>query len=181
MFLPPKRLKIMSTRAYLYIVKLLSARDYSEHKLREKLKEKQYPANDIDNALSEAKEKGYLREEAYIEARVKSFMNKGYSPNYIRQKMSQERLSVSTDEIKDIFTEERVSEEEQIERLARKKLGQKLEIDFDLEGKILRFLISKGHDFSLSKKVLKNLKEELKSPEGTRYESFDTDLNSSME
>lgn len=167
-----------STRAYLYVVKLLSSRDYSEHKLREKLKEKNYPANDIDDALNEVKTKGYLKEEAYTEARIKGFMRKGYSPNYIRQKMGQEHLTVTTDEVKEIFVEHRVNEEEQIEQLARKKLGQKTEIDFALEGKILRFLISKGHDFGLCKKVLKDIKERLKeefqNPETTRYEAFDT-------
>ena len=162
----------MSTRAYLYIVKLLSSRDYSEHKLREKLKEKQYPANDIDNALNEVKAKGYLKEELYVEARIKGFMHKGYSANYIRQKMGQEHLTVTNDDIKEIFEDNLISEEKQIERLARKKLRSKTEIDFDLEGKILRFLISKGHDFGLSKKVIKTLKEELKNPDGLQYESF---------
>jgi regulatory protein len=160
--------------AYFYIVRLLSARDYSEHKLREKLKTKKFPADEVESAIEEVKTKGYLREEAYTEARIKGFMHKGYSVNYIRQKLSQEKLTVENESIQDVFGEHRVSQDDQIERLARKKLGQKQVLDFDLEGKILRFLISKGHDFGTSKKVLKKLKEELKSPEGNRYESFDT-------
>lgn len=155
-----------SNKAYLYLIKLLSARDYSEHKLKEKLQEKvrakRFPAEDAESALNLVKEQGYLREEAYAEARVKGFMSKGYSPDYIRQKLAQERLTVTDQTIGEIFTEYRVSEEDQIERLARKKMGSKTEFDFDDETRILRFLISKGHDFSTSKKVLKSILQEVK-------------------
>ncbi|MBC7427213.1 MAG: RecX family transcriptional regulator, partial [Bacteriovorax sp.] len=58
--------------------------------------------------------------------------------------------------IQEIFEENHVNEEEQIERLVKKKLGSKTNLDFNEQGKILRYLISKGHDFSTSKKVLKN-------------------------
>lgn len=155
-----------SNKAYLYLIKLLSARDYSEHKLKEKLQEKvrakRFPAEDAESALNLVKEQGYLREEAYAEARVKGFMSKGYSPDYIRQKLAQERLTVTDQTIGEIFTEYRVSEEDQIERLARKKMGSKTEFDFDDETRILRFLISKGHDFSTSKKILKSILQEVK-------------------
>jgi regulatory protein len=143
--------------AYSYIVKLLSSREYSEHKLREKLKTKKFPANEIDDAITEIKAKGYLREEVYTEGRVRGLMNKAYSVNYIRQKMAQEHLNVSEEEIQEIFNENDISEEEQIERLVRKKLGTKTNLDFVQQGKILRYLISKGHDFSTSKKVLKTV------------------------
>ena len=56
-----------SNKAYMYLVKLLSSRDYSEYKLREKLREKKYPADEIESALNEIKSKGFLREEAYAE------------------------------------------------------------------------------------------------------------------
>ncbi len=147
----------MSTKAFTYIVKLLSAREYSEHKLREKLKEKKFPANEIEDALSEVKARGYLKEEVYAEARIRGFMNKSYSINYIRQKMAQEHLSVDEDTIQEIFEDNQMSEEQQIERLARKKIGTKTSLDFNDQSKILRYLISKGHDFSLSKKVLKSV------------------------
>ncbi len=150
-----------SNKAYLYLIKLLSARDYSEHKLKEKLQEKvrakRFPADVAESALNLVKEQGYLREEAYAEARVKGFMSKGYSPDFIRQKLAQERLTVTDETIGEIFSEYRISEEDQIERLARKKMGSRTSFDFDDETRILRFLISKGHDFSTSKKVLKSL------------------------
>ncbi len=151
-----------SNKAYMYLVKLISARDYSEHKLREKLKEKKYPQDEIEKSLSELKAKGYLREELYTEARIKGFMHKGYSPDYIRQKLAQEHLSVTTEEIDLIFSEYRISVEDQIERLAKKKMAKKTEFDFAGESKILRYLLSKGHDFSKSKTIIKALIGELK-------------------
>jgi regulatory protein len=147
----------MSTKAFTYIVKLLSAREYSEHKLREKLKEKKFPANEIEEAISEIKVRGHLKEEVYTEARIRGFMNKSYSVNYIRQKMAQEHLSISEETIQEIFEDNNMSEEQQIERLARKKIGIKTDLDYDQQSKILRYLISKGHDFSLSKNVLKSV------------------------
>ena len=146
-----------SSRAYSYLVKIISSRDYSEHKLREKLREKKFPPEDCESALSEIKARGYLREDAYTEARIKGFMNKGYSVSYVRQKLKQEHLTVTDEQIQEVFGEHRTSEEDQIERLAQKKMGTKSGLDFAEQGKILRFLLSKGHDYSKSKKILKSL------------------------
>lgn len=142
------------SKAYFYLIKILSSRDYSEHKLREKLRERKYPAIEIDEVINEIKEKGYLKEDLYTEARIKGFMHKGYPPKYIRQKLAQEQLTVSEDVIMDVFVEHRVSVEEQIERLVRKKLPKIFPIEYEAQNKILRFLMSKGHDFSQSKKIM---------------------------
>lgn len=150
-----------STKAYLYLVKIISARDYSEHKLREKLRERKYPADAIEHAISEIKAKGYLREEVYAEARVRSFMDKGYSPDYIRQRLAQEHLSLTDEEIGNVFEENHLTPEDQIDRLARKKMKSQTEFDYENENKILRYLISKGHDFSQSKKVIKAIISEM--------------------
>ncbi|RPJ76072.1 MAG: regulatory protein RecX [Alphaproteobacteria bacterium] len=152
-----------SQKAYMYLVKIISARDYSEHKLREKLRERKYPADEIEYAINEIKSKGYLREEVYAEARVKAFMHKGYAPNYIRQKLAQEHVEVTDEEIEAIFAEYRTSPEEQIDRLVRKKMHGKTEFDYAGESKILRYLISKGHDFGAAKKIMKGIIIEVRS------------------
>lgn len=148
----------MSKQAYSYLVKLISSRDYSEHKLREKLREKKFPANEIENALNEIKERGYLREEAYTEARIKGFMSKGYSANYIRQKLQQEKLTVSEVEIYEVFNEHRVSEDEQIKKLLSKKLrviSKDKEEAHRERQKAIRFALSKGHNPGAVFKILK--------------------------
>jgi regulatory protein len=147
-----------SKKAYSYLVRILSIRDFSEYKLREKLRERQYPADEIDEAISEVKAKNYLREDNYTEARIKAFMNKGYSPDFIQQKLKQEHLSVSDDVIQSVFEEYKITAELQIERLILKKMGCHNRSDFadyEKQTKILRYLLSKGHELSQSRKILK--------------------------
>ncbi|MDD4973024.1 MAG: regulatory protein RecX [Bacteriovorax sp.] len=152
-----------SSKAYTYLVKIISSRDYSEHKLREKLREKNHPAEEIDSAINEIKARGFLREEVYAEARVKGFMDRGYSPDYIRQRLAQEHLTVTDAEIEAVFTEYRLTPKDQIDRLIRKKIQGKTEFDYAGENKILRYLLSKGHDFGDAKKVLKSIIGEVAS------------------
>jgi regulatory protein len=153
----------MNTSAYVYLVKILSSRDYSEYNLRQKLKDKIYSIDEIENAIFEIKSKGYLREDLYACSRIKIFMEKGYSPEYILQKMEQENITICIENINAVFTEYRISQEDQIERLVRKKMQDKSDFDIKSENKILRYLISKGHDFSLAKKIMTNIMEEAHS------------------
>lgn len=146
-----------SSKAYLYLVKIISSRDYSEFKLREKMREKQFIDQEINEAINEIKAKGYLRENVYSQSRVRIFMDKGYSPFFIRQKLAEEHLNLSSEEIDAVFLEYSLTPADQIERLIRKKIQGKMEIDYAAENKILRYLISKGHDFKDSKKVLKSI------------------------
>ena len=150
-----------SNKAYLYLVKIISSRDYSEHKLREKLRERNHPADEIDTAINEIKARGFLREEVYAEARVKSFMEKGFSPDYIRQRLTEEHLTVTDEEIEAVFTEYHLTPKDQIDRLIRKKFQGKTEFDYAEENKILRNLLSKGHDFGDSKKIMKSIISEV--------------------
>jgi regulatory protein len=143
-----------ANKAYLYLIRLLSSRDYSEYKLREKLKGRNHPANEIDEAIQKIKDQNYLKEDLYIEARVKAFMNKGCSPYYIKQKLKQEHLEIDSDTINEIFDEHKVSDDDQLQNLIRKKFRASSDPSKD-EAKVLRFLISKGHDYSSAKKAFK--------------------------
>jgi regulatory protein len=142
-------------KAYSYLVKILSSRDFSEYKLRKKLQERNYPASEIDEAINEIKARNFLREDSYIEARIKAFMNKGYSPSYIEQKLSEEHLKVTQDLIHSIFVEYNLTPEMQIQRLASKKMKNCENIAYEEQNKILRYLLSKGHDLTLARKILK--------------------------
>lgn len=153
----------MPNKAYNYLVKILSVRDYSEFKLREKLHERHFSTEEIESALAEIKAKGYLREDAYAEARVRASMQKGYSPEFIRQKMAHENIPVTEAAIEAVFAEYRTSPDEQIERLVRKKMAGKTDFDYEGETKILRYLISKGHDYETSKKVLKSVINDIRT------------------
>lgn len=148
----------MSKKAYQTLIRLLGFKDYSEHKLREKLKERGFNPDEIDDAINEVKEKKYLREDLYAESRAKAFMNKGYSQNFIRQKLSQEHVSVSEEFIDEIYDEHKYSEEDQIKELIQKKLRGKMIEDYNHEAKVIRFVLSKGHSFDSIKSALKQYK-----------------------
>ena len=82
-------------------------------------------------------------------------MNKYYSPNYILQKMNQEQLDTNLEQIIEVFTENQVSTQDQIELLIKKKSYGTTDFSYEYQNKILRYLLSKGHDFDESKKYLK--------------------------
>lgn len=149
-----------SNKAYLTLIRLLSSRDYSEYKLREKLRDRKYTPEEIDTAINLVKEKNYLREEIYAEARAKAFMSKGYSQNFIKQKLGQEHVKVESEFISEIYEENRQTEDEQIEYLIQKKLRNKFIEDYEQEVKIIRFVLSKGHNMGQVKNLIKKYRKQ---------------------
>lgn len=142
-------------KAYLYAIRLLAKRDYSEVKMRQKLRDKGFPAEHQDYALDEVLRKNYLREDAYINSKIKGWMLKGYSPTHISFRFIQEQLQVSEDTIREVFKEERVTTEDQIQWLIQKKRVDKSIFENSKEAykqrqKVLSFLASKGHDIGTS-------------------------------
>jgi len=154
MFKDKPRSDTHTTSAYLYAIGLLARRDYSEVKLRQKLRSRKYLIDEIDEALFSVKDKGYLKEENYIEARIKGFMHKNCSPFYIQAKLSEESLDVSLSTIYTIFEEYGVTPEKQIDILISKKLPTKSldNLDYDeydkIRTKVIRYILGKGHNLS---------------------------------
>lgn len=136
-------------RAYHYCIWLLSKRDYSRHKLSLKLYEKKYTpfVNELLDFLEDAQ---YLREEAYIRTRIKTFMYKNLSKKNIISKLRSERLNVEDSIVDEIFEEYRYTEVNQLRELIHKKTRSKgIEAlqDFNFKQKLIRFLLSKGHSY----------------------------------
>jgi SOS response regulatory protein OraA/RecX len=147
-------------RIYNYCIHLLARQDYSEYKLRQKLRSKpQNLPHMIDEALVKLKAKGLLREEAYRRLFIRKWMMKGESEDKIRKRGSMEKLTFEDEEFEMVSQELGFSDDESLEKLVQKKLRSK-EIPkdpkelFKLRDKVLRFLISKGHDFSDAKAAI---------------------------
>lgn len=138
-------------------LRLLTKRDYSIYKLSKKLLEKGYDQIEVDETIDELLAKKYLKEEFYIEAFVKGHMRKGYAPSYIQQKLAQENCSCSLEFIYEIFDEYKFSEEKQIRDLIDKKYSRIDTKEFKNKAKIMRFLLSKGHESQLAQHILSNL------------------------
>jgi SOS response regulatory protein OraA/RecX len=150
----------MNQRIYNYSIHLLARQDYSEYKLRKKLRSKKDNLpQEVDEVLSKLKEKGLLREEGYRRLFIRKWMMKGESEDKIRQRGAMEKLEFGPDEFEKVRLELGLSDEDSLEKLIQKKLRSK-EIPSDrmelqkLKEKVFRFLISKGHSFDEAKKAL---------------------------
>ena len=150
----------MNKRIYNYSIHLLARQDYSEFKLRAKLRSKKDNLpHEVDEVLEALKANGLLKEENYRRLFIRKWMMKGEAEDKIRKRGAQERLEFSTEEFQLVEQELGFNDEDSIEKLVAKKLRSK-EIPTDpsekqkLREKVLRFLISKGHDYSDAKNSL---------------------------
>lgn len=152
----------MSQRIYNYCIHLLARQDYSEFKLRQKLRSKpQNLPHEIDEAIEKIKANGLLREESYRRLFIRKWLMKGESEDKIRRRGSQEELVFSSEEFESASQELGLSSEDNISKLIEKKLRMKdipenREAFYKLREKVLRFLISKGHSYEEAKTSLQN-------------------------
>lgn len=146
--------------AYQYSLFLLSGQDYSEHKLRQKLKLKGYEATEIDETLTKLIEKNFLREEEYKKLLVKKLMRKGKADGMIKRQVQQEKLEINLEEMSELRAEIGVSKEDSILQLVNKKThGKPWPTDRDLrqklQQKIYRYLLSRGYSYDDAKRAVK--------------------------
>lgn len=142
----------MNQDCYKKAIRLLTQRDYSRPKLRKKLVEAGFELADACEVVEEVYKIGYLKEDWYIEARIKAFMRKGYSQSHIKQRLANEELNISFELIDSIFNDNGHNESDQMQDLLSKK-GQRFlntwsELSFEerqkVKVKLVRALASKG-------------------------------------
>jgi regulatory protein len=152
----------MNQRLYNYCIHLLARQDYSEYKLKQKLRSK--PDNlphEIDEVLLKLNEHGLLREDNYKRLFIRKWMMKGEAEEKIRRRGAQEKLELNREDFELVKKELCFDDSESIEKLVAKKLRSKaipqnpLE-RYKLRDKVLRYLISKGHSFEESKKTIES-------------------------
>lgn len=136
-----------------YSIRILSLRDYSIHKMKQKLKERQCSPENIDAVIEKLLEFNYLREDEYTRQRMKQLIVKGYANRTIMQKLQHEHLKADESEIEKIRNEQDLTSESQLSYLIEKKLRYKeipteFEAKMKLKQKVMRFCISKGFDYS---------------------------------
>jgi regulatory protein len=147
-------------RIYQYCIHLLAKQDYSEYKLRQKLRSKpQNLPHVIDEAIEKIKTNGLLREEAYRRLFIRKWMLKGESEDKIRKRGALEKLIFQEEEFKNCSEELGLSDQDSLEKLITKKLRSKkipaeAKERYKLQDKVLRFLISKGHGYEESKREI---------------------------
>lgn len=152
----------MNSPAYTYALRLLTKRDYSRAKLREKLLQREFDEEDVEACLNELITKKFLREELYAEARIKGLMLKGNSPELIQQRLAAEDCLVESEFINEIYQEHQLDPHEQLKNLLAKKLRQSKyqgadEMTYEAKQKIVAFVARKGHPPQAAFKLLSEL------------------------
>jgi SOS response regulatory protein OraA/RecX len=147
---------------YRIAIRLLSKQDYSIYKLTQKLKARGSSDEVIESIIQELLEKKYLREDYYIESRIKGLMKKEYSPSYIQYKLSKEHLVIPIQTIEELFLEHNYTQEDQVCRLIKKKIdsiSKKItsENKSSIIHKISKYLESKGHSQAMTLDHIKQL------------------------
>ncbi len=151
-------------KAFDYSIRLLSLRDYSIHKMKQKLRERKFEADDITTVIEKLLDYNYIREEEFTRIRIKQLIVKGYANKYILQKIQYEKLEATDSDIDEIRDAQDLSSASQMNYLIEKKLRYKeIPTEFEdimkLKNKITYFLVSKGYQYS---EIQGSLNEHLK-------------------
>lgn len=123
-----------------YLLYLLSKREYSEAQLRQKLKLKEYGEEEIEQAISRAKENNWQSDERFCASYIRYRALQGYAPRRLRQELRQKGvkdglITLQLDECEiDWF--------ELAERVFEKKRPTKW--DLKAKQKMWRYMISHG-------------------------------------
>ncbi len=147
-------------KAYFYAIRLLTKQNYSVFKMREKLKSQKFDELSINKVIEVITDKGFLQEDEYIRSRVKTFMNKGFSPEAILYKLNEEHLNTSLDTVNNVFHEYQTCPTTQIRAILDKRIRTKTNneiVDFNFRKKLLRYVISKGHDLDLANREIEKI------------------------
>lgn len=161
----------MNQRIYNYSIHLLARQDYSEFKLRQKLRSKKDNLpHEIEEVIQKLNERGLLREENYRRLFIRKWMLKGEAEDKIRRRGAIEKLEFEDDEFQKISDELGFTDNDSVEKLIAKKLRSKdipqnKEDKIKLKMKLLRFLISKGHSYDEAKHSLDKYLTEITSPD----------------
>lgn len=81
-------------------------------------------------------------------------MNKGYSPSYIKHKLYEKQVDVSSLFIDEVFAEHNITEQSQVDHIIKTKLPEEIEkedraMQIKSINKVCRFLASKGHNIDI--------------------------------
>lgn len=145
--------------AYQYSLYLLGGQDYSEFKLRNKLKSKGFEPSEIDEALVQLIAKNYLREEEYKKLLARKLIRKGKADGMIKRQIEQEKLTIDADQMSEIREEMGMSKDDTLAQLIMKKTrGKAWPKDFaekrKAQEKVYRFLLSRGFSYEDAKKAM---------------------------
>ncbi len=95
-----------------YTLRLISSKDYLEQTIREKLKQRKYSANIIDQVIERLQELKYLDNTEYVKAFIEEKIRKKDGPSKIKFKLKSLGIDdeIISEHLDEIYTEELITE-----------------------------------------------------------------------
>ncbi|HAT6935620.1 TPA: recombination regulator RecX [Legionella pneumophila] len=144
------------TKAFDSALRLLSRREHSAMELCDKLKQKGFNLNDVQNALNECQRFGYQSDERYVESYIRARIHQGYGPLKIIQELKNK--GVDPELIQSVLQEERDNWVDYALRAWEKKFKRQDDFSYSEMQKQQRFLLYRGFDRDVISKVFKEVK-----------------------
>ena len=145
-------------KALNYAINLLSRKDRTKKEIEDKLIEKGYDRNVIDNILDKLKSYNYINDEIYCEKYINDKIKfSKYGKNKIKSKLYAKGVD------KDIISQKMIEIDNNLEynrafELAQKKLPSLQKYDkIKIKSKLSYHLISKGFDYDVVNKVIREI------------------------
>lgn len=150
-FKTPEEMRVKDFKQLLnYCYWLLERRDYSKADLSIKMKRYAKDPQDIPKVISRLDELKYIDDDRVAQSTLRSEVYKGSGPKKIEMKLRQKGLS--SEQVKNEI--ENVDWLKKAVELKLKKFGSDVETDYTLKAKQVRFLMSRGFDYSIASKAI---------------------------
>lgn len=133
-------------------VRLLARRDHSIFELRRKLNQREFPQNEIDDALEDLISRDYLSDERFSEAYIHIRKQRGFGPLRIAVELNERGVDESA--YHDYLKPSSVSWMETLEHTYQSKYGGAAVKDYREKAKRIRFLQYRGFTLDNIHKVI---------------------------
>ena len=134
-------------------VRLLSRREHSAFEIRDKLLKRDFEESEIEQAITELQQGGWLSDERYAEAYIRMRQLKGFGPVRIAMELNERGVKESI--VDDYLHAGDESWQQTLEQQYRKKYKNKSIEDYNDKAKRIRFLQYRGFTLDLIYQVVK--------------------------
>ncbi|MDF2520067.1 MAG: recX [Clostridia bacterium] len=144
-------------KALNYSLTLLGRYSKTEKELARKLKEKEYDSETIDKVINKLKELGYINDEMYVEAFIRSKKSGGSTVNkkVLYNKLMQK--GIAREIVEKCLNSEEIDEYDIAMKAAQKKLKNLKGTEREKKSKLYAYLYGKGFEYDTCSKVVNNI------------------------
>lgn len=135
-------------------IELLSRREHSQLELKQKLKQRGFSEQHIQQALHELNDKKFQSDERFAESYIRARANKGFGPQRIKQELRER--GINEDYIEIAFEQCEIDWEQLIKQVHRKKFLVVAK-DFKKQAQQKNFLQYRGFYFEQIEKLFKSI------------------------